>query len=73
LLTRTSTGPAATASRRRSSSLLADGVTRAKALRDLAAGWYGGIPWMWDRVLVTHSAAGDTESPGHDLGTGVGV
>lgn len=47
--------------------LLADGLTRAKALRDLAAGWYGGIPWMWDRVLVTHSAAGDTESPGHTI------
>ena len=42
-------------------------MTRAKALRDLAAGWYGGIPWMWDRVLVTHSAAGDTESPGHTI------
>ena len=47
--------------------LLSDPVTRSKALRDLAAGWYGGIPWMWDRVLVTHSDPGDTESPGHTI------
>jgi N-acyl-D-aspartate/D-glutamate deacylase len=47
--------------------LLADPVTRGRALRDLAAGWYGGIPWRWDRVLVTHSAAGDTGSPGHTI------
>jgi len=31
------------------------------------ADWYGGIPWMWDRVLVTHSDAGDTDSPGHTI------
>lgn len=47
--------------------LLGDRATRERALRDLAAGWYGGIPWMWDRVLVTHSAADDTESPGHTI------
>jgi len=47
--------------------MLSSPATRARALRDLAAGWYGGIGWMWDRVLVTHSAADDTESPGHTI------
>jgi N-acyl-D-amino-acid deacylase len=47
--------------------LLADQATRAKALTELAGGWYGGIPWMWDRVLVTQSGPGDHESPGHTV------
>src|SRR5690349_2627086 len=47
--------------------MLADPLVRDRALRDLAAGWYGGIPWMWDRVLVTHSAAGDSGSPGQTI------
>jgi N-acyl-D-aspartate/D-glutamate deacylase len=25
---------------------------RARALRDMADGWYGGIPWLWDRFLL---------------------
>jgi N-acyl-D-amino-acid deacylase len=47
--------------------LLRSPATRARALSGLAQGWYGGIPWMWDRVMVTHSTEGDTESPGHTI------
>jgi N-acyl-D-amino-acid deacylase len=47
--------------------LLADQATRAKALTEVAGGWFGGIPWMWDRVLVTQSGTGDHESPGHTV------
>ncbi|MCR6030743.1 amidohydrolase family protein [Nocardioides sp. zg-579] len=40
--------------------LLADPDTRARAERDLAAGWMDGIPWFWDRVLISRAG------PGHD-------
>lgn len=30
----------------------ADPDWRARALRDMADGWYGGIPWLWDRFLL---------------------
>jgi N-acyl-D-aspartate/D-glutamate deacylase len=26
---------------------------RRRAVDDLAAGWFGGIPWLWDRVVVS--------------------
>jgi N-acyl-D-amino-acid deacylase len=47
--------------------LLGDRAIRAKALTEVAGGWYGGIPWMWDRVLVTQSGPGDNEAPGHTI------
>lgn len=33
-------------------SLLDDAATLERAVEELAAGWYGGIPWLWDRVVV---------------------
>jgi len=42
-------------------SMLKGASTRARALADLAQGFYGGIPWMWDRVLVTQT--GDSDDP----------
>lgn len=47
--------------------LLADPVTHQRALSDLSGGWFGGIPWLWDRVLVTQSLPGDEGSPGHTI------
>jgi len=47
--------------------MLGDPGTRRRALSDTAPGWYGGIPWLWDRVLVTQSVPGDQESPGHTI------
>jgi N-acyl-D-amino-acid deacylase len=35
---------------------LRDRGTRRRAVEDLAAGWYGGIPWLWDRILVSQCA-----------------
>jgi N-acyl-D-amino-acid deacylase len=47
--------------------LLSNQATRQRALLETAGGWFGGIPWMWDRVLVTQSGPGDEESPGHTI------
>lgn len=38
---------------------LADPQVLARAERDLAAGWFGGIPWLWDRVLIIRTGVGD--------------
>lgn len=38
---------------------LADPETLARAEQELAAGWFGGIPWFWDRVLISRSGPGD--------------
>jgi N-acyl-D-amino-acid deacylase len=32
---------------------LADPSQRRRALADMADGWFGGIPWLWDRFLVS--------------------
>jgi N-acyl-D-aspartate/D-glutamate deacylase len=32
---------------------LADAATRRRAVAETAAGWYGGIPWLWERVVVS--------------------
>lgn len=32
---------------------LADSGQRRRALADMADGWFGGIPWLWDRFLVS--------------------
>lgn len=47
--------------------LLANPTTRSKALSELAQGFYGGIPWMWDRVLVTQTRDSDDSVTGHTL------
>jgi len=36
---------------------LADPAERRRALTDMTEGWFGGIPWLWDRFLI--SAAPD--------------
>ncbi len=56
-----------TAGPRGSHALLTDSSSRARALSEIASGWYGGIPWLWDRVLVTQSGPTDDETPGHTL------
>ena len=57
----TAGGPAA------AQGLLRDRATRQRALSEISQGWYGGITWMWDRVLVTQSVPGDRESPGKTI------
>jgi N-acyl-D-aspartate/D-glutamate deacylase len=47
--------------------LLSDHATRRRAVSEISQGWYGGIPWMWDRVLVTQSVPGDHGSPGNTI------
>jgi len=37
---------------------LADPAARERAERELAAGWMGGIPWFWDRVVISRSGPG---------------
>lgn len=38
---------------------LADPDTLERAEHELAAGWFGGIPWHWDRVLISRTGPGD--------------
>ncbi len=55
-------GPRAMAER------LRDPGSRARARADVAAGWFGGIPWLWDRVVISRSGdPHDTASPGKTL------
>lgn len=37
---------------------MADPEQRARALRDMTQGWFGGIPWLWDRFVISHSPDG---------------
>ncbi|MFN8621671.1 MAG: D-aminoacylase [Chloroflexota bacterium] len=37
---------------------LADPDTHARALVDLAAGWFGGIPWHWERIVISRTGPG---------------
>jgi N-acyl-D-amino-acid deacylase len=37
---------------------LADPATRRRALADMAAGWFNGIPWLWDRFVVSSTPDG---------------
>jgi N-acyl-D-amino-acid deacylase len=37
---------------------LEDGDQRRRALDDMAEGWFGGIPWLWDRFVVSSSPDG---------------
>ncbi|HSJ28446.1 MAG TPA: D-aminoacylase [Acidimicrobiia bacterium] len=43
----------------------ADPAQRARALTDMHRGWFGGIPWLWDRFMV--SAAPDGRGVGQTL------
>lgn len=38
---------------------LSDPATLERAERELAAGWFGGIPWHWERVLLIRTGPGD--------------
>ena len=46
---------------------LADPGALERAERDLAAGWFGGIPWLWDRVVF------DRIGPGYDEYVGLSL
>jgi N-acyl-D-aspartate/D-glutamate deacylase len=37
---------------------MANPVHRRQALADMAQGWFGGIPWLWDRFVVSDSPDG---------------
>jgi N-acyl-D-aspartate/D-glutamate deacylase len=37
---------------------LADSATRRRARADMAGGWFAGIPWLWDRFVVSDSPDG---------------
>ncbi|WP_037365160.1 N-acyl-D-amino-acid deacylase family protein [Nakamurella lactea] len=37
---------------------LSQPTERARALRDMAAGWFGGIPFLWDRFTISDSPDG---------------
>ena len=37
---------------------LADPATRRRALDDMTDGWFSGIPWLWDRFVVSDSPDG---------------
>ncbi|HVR32249.1 MAG TPA: amidohydrolase family protein [Acidimicrobiia bacterium] len=37
---------------------MADPGERRRALADMAQGWFGGIPWLWDRFVISHSPDG---------------
>ena len=39
-------------------SRMADPEQRRRALEDMADGWFGGIPWLWDRFMVSHAPDG---------------
>jgi N-acyl-D-aspartate/D-glutamate deacylase len=40
-------------------SRLADAAKRRRALDDMAMGWFDGIPWLWDRFVVSGSPDGE--------------
>lgn len=44
--------------------LLADPANRERAERELAGGWMNGIPWYWDRVVISRSGPGREECVG---------
>jgi N-acyl-D-amino-acid deacylase len=37
---------------------LADPAERRRALADMTHGWFGGIPWLWDRFLISDAPDG---------------
>ena len=43
---------------------LADPAAVERAERELAGGWFGGIPWHWDRALISRTGPGDERRVG---------
>ncbi|MDH3248676.1 MAG: D-aminoacylase [Acidimicrobiia bacterium] len=39
-------------------SRMADPEQRARAVEEMSAGWFGGIPWLWDRFMISHTPDG---------------
>ena len=37
---------------------LVDPANRRRALNDMTRGWFGGIPWLWDRFMISDSPDG---------------
>ncbi len=54
-------GEAAMASR------LGDSEVKLRAESELSDGWGGGIPWLWDRVVLASAEAADEFSPGRSI------
>ena len=49
---------------------LSDPATRERARTELARGWFGGIPRLWDRVVISRTSdPSDTTSAGQSLAT----
>jgi N-acyl-D-aspartate/D-glutamate deacylase len=46
---------------------LRDAGTRERALVDLAAGWFGGIPWHWERIVISRTGPGGEASIGRSV------
>jgi N-acyl-D-aspartate/D-glutamate deacylase len=47
---------------------LSDPATRERARTELAAGWFGGIPWLWERVVISRAGdVSDTTNAGQSL------
>lgn len=46
---------------------LLDPETRSRALVDLAAGWFGGIPWHWDRIVLSRTGPGGESLIGRSI------
>jgi len=47
--------------------LLSDPGNRERAERELAAGWMGGIPWYWERVMICRSGPGREDVVGMSI------
>lgn len=48
-------------------SMMADPTTRVRALEELAEGWMNGIPWFWDRVVISRSGPGREDCVGRTI------
>ena len=46
---------------------LTDPDVRDRALEELSAGWFGGIPWHWDRVIVSRAGPGAESCVGRSI------
>ncbi len=46
---------------------LSDTATRARAVADMEHGFWGGMPWMWDRIVVSRSGPGAEDMPGSSI------
>jgi N-acyl-D-aspartate/D-glutamate deacylase len=37
---------------------MADPEQRSRAIEEMSNGWFGGIPWLWDRFMISHAPDG---------------